>query len=811
MRGLRKAVILHFVGHHGANLRSRKSGLGKQATGHSNHMNSFAFLARRLALALAVAFAVPVAAGAASIALSRSAEAAAISSISIVGNKRVEPATIKSYLKIQPGKSYGASDIDSSVKALYATGLFSDVTVVARGSVLVVTVAENPVIGSVTFEGAKKVKPETLVDVVELKTRGVFTDAKLKADVFHIKQYYQTSGRSAAGVDARVTRLADNRVDVIYVINEGERTGVSTITFVGNKAFPSSTLSSVVSTRTTNWLSWFSKQDIYSEEKLKSDEELLRRYYLKRGYADFQVLSSQATYDAEKGRYYVTFTVDEGPKYTFGKVSIDSSIAGLNTEALVQKLKARSGAVFDASKIEKSSEDLTIELSRMGYVFAQVRPRGDRNYATTTIDLTFVVDEGARAYIERIDIVGNTRTRDYVIRREFDISEGDAFNRVLISKAERRLRDLGYFKRVDITSEPGSAPDKVIVLVSVTDQSTGSFSIAGGVQTSSSSTGLVAEVAMSETNFLGRGQTVRVSVGGGFSDQTFNASFSDPYFLGNRMIFGVDAYRVKSDAGSARPFATDTYGGGIRLGLPLSDELSAGVNYKINSQNISGAAAPAITYFPNGTRVTSSVGYDLVYSALDSKLDPREGVYGRFSQDFAGVGGDAYYVRTQGEIRAYKPVIPDTDLIGMVKVGAGNITGLGQPVASIDNFFKGGETIRGFAPMGYGPRDTTVGGGFAVGGKNYVNATAEVQFPLPMIPPDFGLRGAFFADAGMLFGNDVPTGGAVTSDAGIRTSVGGSIIWASPFGPIRADFAQALTYQSYDQLQVFRLGAGTQF
>jgi outer membrane protein insertion porin family len=779
-------------------------------------MNSFAFLARRLAVALAVAFAVPVAAGAASIALSRSAEAAVISSISIVGNKRVEPTSIKSYLKIQPGKSYGAGDIDNSVKALYATGLFSDVTVVPRGRVLVVTVVENPVIGSVTFEGAKKVKPETLVDVVELKTRGVFTDAKLKADVFHIKQYYQTSGRSAASVDARVTKLSDNRVDVAYVINEGERTGVSTITFVGNKAFSSSTLSSVISTRTTNWLSWFSKQDIYSEEKLKSDEELLRRYYLKRGYADFQVLSSQATYDAEKGRYYVTFTVDEGPKYTFGKVNIDSSIAGLNSAALAQTLKTRSGAVFDSSKIEKSSEDLTIELSRLGYVFAQVRPRGDRNYATTTVDLTFVVDEGPRAYIERIDIVGNTRTRDYVIRREFDISEGDAFNRVLIGKAERRLRDLGYFKRVDITSEPGSAPDKVVVVVNVVDQSTGSFSIAGGVQTSSSNTGLVAEVAMSETNFLGRGQSVRLSVGGGFDDQTFNASFSDPYFLGNRMLFGLDAYRVKSNAGSAttRPFATEAYGGGVRFGLPLNDELSASVNYRINSQTISGTANPVrSTYFPDGTRLTSSAGYDLVYNTLDSKLDPREGVYGRFAQDFAGLGGDAYYVRTQGEFRVYKPVIPDTDLIGMVKVAAGNITGLGQPVASIDNFFKGGETIRGFAPMGYGPRENSglPGGGFAVGGKNYVNATAEVQFPLPLVPPDFGLRGAVFADAGMLFGNDVPTGGSVTSDSAIRTSVGGSIIWASPFGPIRADFAQALTYQSYDQLQVFRLGAGTQF
>ena len=778
-------------------------------------MNSFAFFARRLAVGLLLAFAVPAALTAASVAVSGPAAAAVVSSITVKGNQRVEAESIKTYLTIKPGKPFSAGDIDASVKALYNTGLFSDVSVVPRGSTLLVTVAENPVIGSVTFEGAKKVKPDVLVNVVELKTRGVFTEAKLKADVFHIKQYYETSGRNAATVDAKVDRLPENRVNIVYVINEGERTGVSAITFVGNKAFSSGQLGSVISTRTTNWLSWLSKTDVYSEEKLKSDEELLRRFYMKRGYADFQVLSSEATYDSTKGRYYVTFTLDEGPKYTFGNVSIDSSIASLNTQTLMAKVRTKSGAVFDSSKIEKTSEDLTIELSRLGYVFGQVRPRGDRNYSTNTIDLTYMVDEGPRVYIERIEVRGNTRTRDYVIRREFDISEGDAFNRVMINKAERRLRDLGYFKTVNITTEPGSAPDKVVVVATVEDQSTGSFSVAGGVQTSSGSTGLVAEVAMEETNFLGRGQTVRLSVGGSLDNQqTFNASFTDPYFLGNRMLFGLDASRTISGATSARPFSTDGYGGGVRLGLPLNDEWDLTLNYKINSQSTTlASSAPAIaaTYFPNGTHLVSSAGYQLAYTNLDSRLDPRDGFAFRFSQDFAGVGGDAQFVRTSASAWLFKPIVPDTDLIGILKASAGNITGIGKPVATIDNFFLGGETVRGFAPLGFGPRDQTGGATLAVGGKNFVAASAEVQFPLPMIPPDFGLRGAFFADAGMLFGNDVPAGGAPTTDNAIRTSVGGSIIWSSPFGPIRADYAQALNYQNYDQLQSFRIGTGAKF
>jgi outer membrane protein insertion porin family len=776
-------------------------------------MNSFMFFARRVTFCLTVLLAIPAISCALSFAVMSPAAAAVASSVVVKGNQRIEAETITTYLTIKPGKSYSAADVDESIKKLFDTGLFADVSIVQRGPALVVTVVENPVINSVTFVGNKKVKSNILEQVVSAKPRGTLTDARLQGDIARIKEYYSRSGRSNALVQGAAKPIAENRVDVVFTITEGDRTGVSSIVFVGNKAFSSTSLTRVISLRTTNWMSWLDKKDIYSEEKIQADEELLRRFYLSHGYADFQVLSGVATLDPAKGKYTVTYTVDEGPKYSFGDIGVDSSIQGIDSKALDGFVLTRKGRVFNADEVQKSVENLTIELSRRGYVFAQVRPRGDRDYTNNVISMTYVIDEGARAYVERIDIRGNSKTRDYVIRREFDISEGDAYNRVLIDRAQRRLNNLGYFKTVQITTEPGSAPDKVIVVVNVEDQSTGSFSISGGLSTEQ---GIIAEISMDEKNFLGRGQQVRVSVGGSLTTRDYQVSFTDPYFLGSRISAGFDGYDTTSQIQSYQPYNTEIIGGGVRLGLPLSDELSAQVNYKISNETISGTVACGAgfvtgCYFPNGSRLTSSAGYALTYSTIDNKTTPTEGWYFNVAQDFAGLGGDARYVRTVGEGRVYRPIMPGSDMIGMLKVAGGNVTGIGGPVSTEDDFFKGGETIRGFAPYGYGPRDVS---GLALGGKNFINGTAEVSFPLPFLPPDFALRGAVFADAGTLFGADVPApcpGCAVQDDASIRSSVGASIIWASPFGSIRADFADAITKTTYDQTQIFRLGAGAAF
>jgi len=775
-------------------------------------MNLFMFFIQRAALALVLALGILAAPGVPGFA-SRTAEASVVSNIVVTGNKRVEAATIRNYVLIEPGKSFGAADIDESVKALYGTGLFSDVTISIGGSRLVVAVVENPVVSTVIIQGNKKVKSEQLVPLLQTKPRGVFTDAKVQADVQAITDYYATQGRSLATIEPQITNLPDNRVDVVFVVSEGVRTGVGTITFVGNHAFSDSRLRSVITTRQHNLLSWLNRKDVFSEAKLAADQDALRRFYMSHGYADFRVVSVDWDLNEERGRYHVTFTIEEGDRYRFSSVDIDSTIPGVEPGQLMRFVTTKPGRIFNATEVEKSVEALTIQLARQGYAFAQVRPRGDRDYANHTISITYLIDEGPRVYVERIDIIGNTKTRDYVIRREFDIAEGDAYNRVMIDRAQRRLRDLGYFKNVEITTEPGSTPDRVIVTVQVQEDSTGEFAVGAGISTA----GLIAEVSMNERNFLGRGQQLRIAVGFGVDEQTYNISFTDPYFLGYRISAGVDAFKTQLDSSSYRPFDSDTIGGGLRLGLPVTDNLTVKLNYTVSQQTISNTKASTALFFPNGDTLTSAIGYGFDFSTLDSRTDPRDGFLLTFNQSIAGLGGDTQYIRSVADARYFHELIPDADIVGALHVGGGNITGWGgKQVRTLDNFFQGGETIRGFSTYGYGPvyNAGTPGSSdyIPIGGTNYWVTSAEVQFPFPGISPEFGLRGALFADAGSLWGNDVPAGaGPIIDDNVVRSSVGASILWASPVGMLRADFSHVLSKARTDETEFFRFSAGKTF
>ena len=755
------------------------------------------------------------------------AHADTVRSIIVQGNTRVDAETIRNYVTITPGKSFGAGDINDSVKALYDTGLFANVKIDRRGNSLVVSVAENPVISSVSFKGNKKIKTEQLEAITETKSRGMLSDVRLQSDVERIKGYYAHTGRAGAQVSVSKKPLANGRVAVEFAVVEGARSGIASIEFVGNDAYSDSRLRGVLQTRQTNFLSWFTKRDVYSDEKFAADEELLRRFYMRNGYADFRVLSTENRFDEEKSRYYIVVTVDEGPRYKYGAIKVDSSIPDISGDSLGGLAHMRSGQRFNSDDIEKTTEDMTIELARRGYVFAQVRPRGDRNYEANTIDVNYLVDEGPRVYIERIDVRGNTKTRDYVVRREFDVAEGDAFNRVMVDAGQRRLRNLGIFKTVTVTTEPGSSPDRVVIAVNVEEDSTGEFSVAGGYSTSD---GFIAEISVSERNFLGRGQYLKLSYGQGITtgSKQYALAFTEPYFMGRRMSLGFDLSRTESPSSGStaapiRPFTQTSTAGGVRLGLPVTDTTDLQLNYKVSQEQFgppsyTAPLAPDDTLFPgtNGTTVTrlvQSVGYAGTFSTIDNKLDPHSGNFFRLTQDFAygmyNGGGTTSYMRTVADTRAYHEFIRQSDIVGMFQVQGGNILSFGGPISPVDNFYKGGETIRGFATYGIGPRTTT---GIAVGGKNYVSATAEVQFPIPILPDDFGLRGAVFADAGTLFGADQGTYGGVIQDGPvIRTSAGASILWASPFGLIRADFGWALTQAPYDQPQLFRFSAGQSF
>jgi outer membrane protein insertion porin family len=749
------------------------------------------------------------------------AEAAVINSIQVQGNQRVDAGTIEAYLAIRPGQNFTSADEDASLKALFETGLFQDVSLDVRGSTLVVIVIENPVINEVAFEGNKKFKDDQLVATVQSQPRGVFTRAKVQADVSRILELYRRSARFQASVSPETIELSNNRVNLVFVITEGPKTGVSGITFVGNRAFGDARLRNVIQTRRSNWLSFIKGGDVYDPDQLSADEEKLRRYYLDRGFADFQVISSVADLDRERNTFFIAFTVEEGARYRFGAINVDSSIPGVDPAVLLQEVWTDEGDVFSSAKIEDSLEAITVYLASHGYPFAQARPRLARDPETLTISVTYVVDEGARVYIERIEVRGNTRTRDYVVRREFDVAEGDAFNRVLIDRAERRLRRLGYFSDVRVFSEPGSSDDRVIVVVEVVEQPTGEFSFGVGY---SSGDGVVGDISLTEKNFLGRGYNMRVAVGGGTSTRSFEFGFTDPYFLGRRISAGLNVYRRSYDESDFRSYDYQTTGGGITFGFPITDDFSIQSGYKVEFQEIDvdddqcdGVGANDVslaicTAAPE--TLVSSVFYSLVYDTLDSRTDPHDGLYARMQQEFAGVGGDVRWLRTTGTSAYYHELLPDRDIIGFVKVQGGHIFGFGEDVRLLDNFFKGGETVRGFENSGFGPRDISTGD--ALGGKIYAAATAEVQFPLPVIPRDIGFKGAFFADAGTLFDTDFTAadlgpGGVLRDDASLRSSVGGSLIWASPLGPLRADFAYVLTSESYDELRWFRFGGGTRF
>jgi outer membrane protein insertion porin family len=758
----------------------------------------------------------------------------AANTIVVEGNRRVEAETVRSYFRIIPGERLDSAKIDEGLKALYATGLFQDVRIREAGGRLIVTVVEAPVINRVAFEGNKRVKDEQLAAEIQSKPRGTLSRAMVQADVQRIVEVYRRAGRYDVHVDPKIIDLPNNRVDLVFEIKDGAKTTVRDLNFVGNRAYSSWRLRDVIKTTETNILSFLKNTDIYDSDRLEADRDLLRRFYLKQGYADVRIVAAVAEFDPAQNGFVITFTIDEGDLYHFGAVDIQSNVRDVDVASLRARLKTPPGDKYNAEAVEKTTEDLAIEVSKRGYAFAQVHPHGDRNYEAHLINLVYVLDEGPRAYIERINIRGNTRTRDYVIRREFDIAEGDAFNKALVDRAERRLKNLNYFKSVKIANEPGSAPDRVVVNVDVEEQLTGDFSISGGYSTVE---GPLAEVSVSERNLMGTGRAVKASVTYGEYIKAVDIGFVEPYFLGSRASAGVDVFGKQMLANAYQSYGTETYGASFSLGMPLTEEVGVQGRYSLYNQSLSldpallgcfppnnpppGCSAAGEASLPirqaalNGPAWVSSVGTTVAYDSRDNKKNPRSGVYVELKQDLAGVGGDEKFLRSTGAVRYYHEVAPD--IVAMGRVQGGYASGWdGQQVPLMNSFFGGPQLVRGFAPNGFGPRDLTPGTTMDnVGGNKYFVTTAEMQAPIPYLPSDFGLKLAVFSDAGSVWGYGGPTyfpsfGQSIqlADSTFIRSSVGAGLVWDSPLGPLRVDYSIPLTKTSYDVLQPFHFGVG---
>ncbi|WP_407174689.1 outer membrane protein assembly factor BamA [Bradyrhizobium sp. STM 3562] len=848
-------------------------------------------------LAALIMFAVPVVAELATVAVSSPAAAQTVASIQVEGNRRVEADTIRSYFKPGPNGALDAAAIDDGLKALIETGLFQDVKINRAGGHLVVSVVENPVINRIAFEGNKKIKDEQLSAEIQSKPRGTFSRPMVQSDALRIAEIYRRSGRYDVHVTPEIIEQPNNRVDLVFTIEEGPKTGVKSIEFVGNNYYSSYRLKDVIKTHETNLLSFLGNGDVYDPDRVEADRDLIRRFYLKHGFADVQVVAALTEYDPERKGFLVTFKIEEGQQYRVASVKFESGIANFDPNTLSSFSYVSVGSLYNAEAVEKSVESMQIEASRRGYAFAVVRPRGDRNFDNHTVSIVFSIEEGPRTYIERINIRGNTRTRDYVIRREFDISEGDAYNRALVDRAERRLKNLDFFKSVKITTEPGSSSDRVILNVDLEEKSTGDFSVSGGYSTTD---GALGEVSISERNFLGRGLFAKASLTYGQYARGVSLSFVEPYLLDYRIALGLDAYYREQLPNSYIAYGTKTVGFSPRLGLQLREDLSLQLRYSLYQQSISlpyyldncnnnpnnaslafnpspawvqanapgvgpggsvtsggqtatdsglglwcysdgEASLPVRKELAGGSSLTSALGYTLDYNTLDNNKNPTDGLLIDFKQDFAGVGGDVTYLKSQIDGKYYTPLV--ADIVGLIHLQAGMLNKVGNnELRMLDHFQMGPNLVRGFAPNGIGPRDINPYGTMdAIGGTKYWGASFELQMPFWFLPKEVGLKGAVYADAGGLFDYQGPTTwaatGEITTPANsncirptvnppspgtctglvydnsnvVRSSVGIGLIWQSPFGPLRFDYAVPLTKGAYDRVQEFKFGGGTSF
>ena len=774
-----------------------------------------------------------------------------IGSIEVVGNQRIETDTVRSYMLVAPGEPFNQADIDRSLKTLYATGLFHDVSFSRSGDTLIVHVVENPIVNRITFEGNHALTDEKLRAELSLRPRAVYTAEMAEHDREKLMEFYAGNGRFAAVVTPQIIRLSQNRVDVVFNINEGSLTLISRISFVGNHAFTEGQLRGVITSAETVWWKFFSNDDEYNPEKLNFDKELLRRFYLRNGYIDFNVVDATAELSPDRKSFFITFTIKEGARYRVASTRITSSIRGAKPSMVTVDLQVRKGQWYDGDAVQRSADLMRDHLQSLGFPFADVKPQIGRNEAEHSVDLVFPLDDGPHVYVERIEISGNTRTEDRVIRREFPFAEGDPYTDNQEKRTKQLLEDLGYFQTVNVSQTPGSAPDRTIVNVDLAEKATGELTLGGGYSTD---VGPLANVGLRQKNFIGTGIDAGISGTIAEYENQVDLSVSDPYFLDRNLVTGVDIFRSATNY-SALGYADYNEvreGATLRLGYAYNNFISQSWNYSLVYRSVNEVDDGASVYVnaENGASTLSQVGEQISIDTRDSRVEPHKGWVIRLAEDVAGLGGDTDYIRSKADADYY---IPLDYLTGnrawtiVTKAGVGYLTDFGDGKKDlIDNFYLGGDNLRGFLDGGVGPHSIPVGaqahngpitlanpdltGRFipglhylpdadSLGGRFIYTASAEMHYPLPL-PPDLGVSGRAFMDAGGLSG--VRTNYERTSNAQYlqpisgdtltpRVSAGLGVSWKSPFGLINVDLAVPLKKQTGDQTQIFRFGFGTNF
>jgi outer membrane protein insertion porin family len=742
----------------------------------------------------------------------------AIQAIQVVGNQRIEAGTIRSYLVVRPGDPFDPDRLDRSVKTLFSTGLFSDVRLSRQGNVLIVNVDENPLINKVAIEGNKRLSDDQIKPEIGTKPRAVFTSSLVEADRQKILDLYAKNGNFDASVTPQIIRQDQNRVDVVFQVVEGPTALIAKIAIVGNHAFSESKLIEAISSREERWWRFLSSADQYDPERLQYDKELLRRFYLKSGYADFEVLNATAELSPDRKGFFVSFTVREGERYRLGTVTATSQLKGVTPEQLLGAIELHEGDWYDGSAIEKADDAMQDYVHNRGYAFVEVKPRIKKDQEKHTVDLMFDVGEGPRVFIERIDITGNTRTKDKVIRREFRLAEGDAFNAELIRKTRQRLQDLGYFQGVEITTAPGSAPDKAIVTTRISEKATGQLSFGGGYSTDA---GALLDVGLSERNLVGTG--IDASINGVLAERrtSVDMSVTDPYFLDRNLVSGFELFAIQTDYLGTEPYDEKRYGGAVRLGYDFNEHLRQVWSYTLADRDVFNVLSTSSPLILNeaGWTLLSQISQVVTVDYRDSRLYPHSGWAVDFGTDYAGLGGSVDYLRFNLNGAYYVPLdrLMGDDQWGIkLSAGTGYMFELGGKDEIIDRFFLGGDNMRGFQTGGAGPHDATTGD--PLGGRFIWTESQELRFPLPGVPRDIGLTGRTFADVGALTQASFKAGSCpncgpinITASGAPRIGVGVGVSWRTQFGLINVDLTPFVIKQPHDQTQVFRFGFGTRF
>ncbi len=738
-----------------------------------------------------------------------------IEGITVTGNRRIDAQTISSYMVAQPGQPFNPQTINDSVKTLYATGLFKSVAITRQGVDLNVAVEENPLVNQVFFSGNKVVADKDALAAISLKARAVYTPAAAEADRRALLDAYAKKGYYNATVTPDIIFLPDNRVNVVFNVNDGTQTLISRINFLGNEHFNQSRLREVITTRQAAWYRFLSSSDQYDPDRIEYDEYLLHKFYLHEGYADFNVVSATAALSPDRKSFYLTFDVDEGRRYRVSSIKIVSKIRTLSDKQLRGLVPISAGNWFDGDALQEGISAVSTRALNLGYAFAQVNPDVEPDPKTHTIAITLNVVDGPHVYIQRVDITGNTRTEDQVIRRQLTVAEGDAYNQTRVDASTKNIKDLGYFKDEKLTTSPGSTPQQVILNTAVTEQATGQFSLGGGYSTQ---LGALINAGVSQNNFLGTGNDASINALLAQRGTQINIGFTDPYFLDRNLIAGVDLFRSVTDsytaAAQSYSYSESSIGGDVRLGYRFNDHVRQSFTYTLSSRDVYDipTGSSIYIYSEQGTTTLSQVSQSLTFDYLDDDQSPTSGLNVGVTTDFAGVGGTAKYVRVSPNLDYYIPlerVFGSKDWVLKLSASAGDLIPIfGYHDNIVDRFFLGGDNLRGFADGGVGVHDQATGD--SVGGRVIITQSTELHFPLP-VSKDIGISGFAFTDVGTLYGATPLPGYPLLDTSSPRVAAGFGVSWNTPFGLINLSLAQPIVKYRDDQIQQFRVSFGTRF